>query len=475
MAGNVNVDTLIASFDSAWDGCEISVIFSAKDNTVRTTYADGMNVPHEVLSNAGYLYVTFVGVREGNVVIETALQAKPFIIDKEGVVDGADPEPPTPSEYQQLMSEISRIRADIEAGLLKGDKGDPGQPGRDGIDGNDGAPGRTPVITATKSGKVTTVKADGVSIASINDGADGLPGQPGMDGYTPIKGVDYFDGAPGAKGDPFTYDDFTPEQLAELQGPQGDPGPKGDPATATDVRINGSSIVVDGVADIPIASDSLGVARYNSLRGASVSADGLLSINRASNYDIDGHGNAYKPIVPANIDYAVKAAMCDGKGAAWSYAEKLAARQRMGFGGDFELIEEITVSESVALINRDKTPNGAPYNFAAMYFETETPSTPTAANGYIKLNGNDALGLVYALRQNQASYTRTFALPMNGNVIPLSSSGTATFAAGTASTYTANLTQLPLASLPITSIAFRLASGNSYPVGTKIRIYGAWA
>lgn len=27
-------------------------------------------------------------------------------------------------------------------------------------------------------------------------------GKPGRDGYTPIKGVDYFDGAPGAKGDP---------------------------------------------------------------------------------------------------------------------------------------------------------------------------------------------------------------------------------------------------------------------------------
>ena len=39
-----------------------------------------------------------------------------------------------------------------------------------GVKGDTGA---TPVITATKSGKVTTIKADGVDIATINDGDDG--------------------------------------------------------------------------------------------------------------------------------------------------------------------------------------------------------------------------------------------------------------------------------------------------------------
>jgi len=31
----------------------------------------------------------------------------------------------------------------------------------------------------------------------------------------------------GDKGDPFTYDDFTPEQLEELKGPKGDAGDDG--------------------------------------------------------------------------------------------------------------------------------------------------------------------------------------------------------------------------------------------------------
>ena len=48
------------------------------------------------------------------------------------------------------------------------------------------------------------------------------------------------EGPPGPKGDPFTYDDFTPEQLEGLKGPKGDTGPvgpqgpKGEPFTYDD-------------------------------------------------------------------------------------------------------------------------------------------------------------------------------------------------------------------------------------------------
>lgn len=45
----------------------------------------------------------------------------------------------------------------------------------------------------------------------------------GKPGYTPQKGIDYFDGEPGDKGDPFRYEDFTPEQLEGLKV-KGDPG-----------------------------------------------------------------------------------------------------------------------------------------------------------------------------------------------------------------------------------------------------------
>ena len=72
---------------------------------------------------------------------------------------------------------------------LKGDKGDPGTPGKDG---------HSPVITATKSGKTTTISVDGTAIATVEDGTDGAPGvagapgKNGTDGHTPIKGTDYW-------------------------------------------------------------------------------------------------------------------------------------------------------------------------------------------------------------------------------------------------------------------------------------------
>ncbi len=76
----------------------------------------------------------------------------------------------------------------------RGETGPQGADGKDGTNGTDGADGHTPVITASKSGKVTTIKADGEAIATVNDGADGTNGTDGA------PGKDGADGAPGKDG-----------------------------------------------------------------------------------------------------------------------------------------------------------------------------------------------------------------------------------------------------------------------------------
>ena len=53
---------------------------------------------------------------------------------------------------------------------LKGPQGDPGPQGSPGPQGDPGEAGHTPVITAKKTGKVTTVMVDGVVVATISDG-----------------------------------------------------------------------------------------------------------------------------------------------------------------------------------------------------------------------------------------------------------------------------------------------------------------
>lgn len=71
-------------------------------------------------------------------------------------------------------------------------KGADGKPGATGAPGKDG---HSPVVTATKSGKTTTINVDGAAIATVEDGADGKPGAagaPGTPGKTPIRGTDYW-------------------------------------------------------------------------------------------------------------------------------------------------------------------------------------------------------------------------------------------------------------------------------------------
>lgn len=148
--------------------------------------------------------------------------------------------------------------AKYEYVVKNGTKGQKGDTGKDGKNGKDG-----------KFEQLTDAQKEELR------GYPGRNGENGKDGHTPVKGVDYFDGAkgnpgdpgkdatidhqnyddagntvitwsdggktiiqrglqgqpgePGAKGDPFRYTDFTEEQLKALKGPQGDKGDQGDP------------------------------------------------------------------------------------------------------------------------------------------------------------------------------------------------------------------------------------------------------
>lgn len=75
---------------------------------------------------------------------------------------------------------------------LKGADGKPGAAGATGPAGVPGKDGHSPVVTATKSGKTTTISVDGAAIATVEDGAKGDPGKTGK---TPVRGTDYWTAA----------------------------------------------------------------------------------------------------------------------------------------------------------------------------------------------------------------------------------------------------------------------------------------
>lgn len=122
------------------------------------------------------------------------------------------------------------------------------------------------------------------------------------------------------------------------QGPKGDkgdagaPGKDGSDATATDVQIDGTSITSNGVANVPKAgAGELGVVRVdrNGKNGISLGADGEAKLNPASDALISARSGV-RPITASNVDYAVKAAMCDNNGWGWTKEEQDSAKSRLG-------------------------------------------------------------------------------------------------------------------------------------------------
>lgn len=124
-----------------------------------------------------------------------------------------------------------------------------------------------------------------------------------------------------------------------------------------DVRVDGESIVQDGVAEIPVAGytsptqiQRTGLVCVPQGYGISFQYDthNLIISNPLPSL-IDSRNNMwqadYYALTLRRIDYAVKAAMCDGKGAAWTADEQKSARERMGALDTQDMIDitEITM------------------------------------------------------------------------------------------------------------------------------------
>ena len=124
------------------------------------------------------------------------------------------------------------------------------------------------------------------------------------------------------------YADDTKEKLlATLELPSG----------VEDVKVKGTSIVKDGIAKIPLCTTSkapglIAIDAYSNSGGLyrANNDTGLIRIAKASDNSLAKRENEFCPVVPRNLDYAVKCAMCDGKGDAWTAEEQTNARERMG-------------------------------------------------------------------------------------------------------------------------------------------------
>lgn len=215
--------------------------------------------------------------------------------------------------------------------------------------------------------------------------------------------------------------------IPAIVGPKGDTGatgPQGAPgsdASVTaeniqaalgytpikDVQVADESLVQDSVATIPLAGyNRLGVVKLDPAGFAAASVDGLLSLVPPTDAQISTHTHTQRPITPSCMDYAVKAAMCDGKGAAWTDAEQAAARTRIGIDKSYVLIERIVMSEQ-ATFSRSVEPDGTPYNLLSVLCVVTIPigEYDIGYNFFRVYSGNTLIGRGYikGIKQNTSS------------------------------------------------------------------------
>lgn len=128
--------------------------------------------------------------------------------------------------------------------------------------------------------------------------------------------------------------------------------------TKLDVQVNGTSIVNNNVANIPIIDYNTDIGLFYFRPDFGFSRGGakgdVIYQTKATSKNLIERTNNYNPLVSSNYDEAVRLAMCDGKGAEWSEAEKLEAQKRIY--GDFELLQNVVLAEDsqFELVNIDK-------------------------------------------------------------------------------------------------------------------------
>lgn len=149
----VDVYLIRFTFSNDWNGFSKVAIFynNLEDEPKRYSVLIGdsgiVSIPREVLTDVGgKVYVGICG--EGisfehlpTLVIALGIVQQGICGDATSIID------PTPTIYQQILSELASIKSDIASGLLRGPegkrgpKGEQGMPGEKGDKGDQGDPG----------------------------------------------------------------------------------------------------------------------------------------------------------------------------------------------------------------------------------------------------------------------------------------------------------------------------------------------
>lgn len=284
-----------------------------------------------------------------------------------------------------------------------------------------------------------------------------------------FKGEPGKDGAPGKDG---SDADVTAENVEKALGYK----------PVSDVRVNGASVVADGVADVPIADDNtVGVSKPDAF-ALGITQSGTLYVRNALNADISMR-TTNAALTAYNLDKSVADALTDGKGPAWTAAQQAAARERMGIDKPFELVEEIT-TDGGAIVERTLEPDGSPYDFKKIMVVVTAPKQMEASViGYAQISAGDtALSSFLSFPANQAYFRRgLYAAEVKNGMLEYQSvesaivySATQGGGSGDASAMYQSVTPCFVSS-NITKVRCFGINTTALPAGFLIQIYGVRA
>ena len=177
------------------------------------------------------------------------------------------------------------------------------------------------------------------------------------------------------------------------------------------------------------------------------------------------------------MDYAVKAAMCDGKGAAWTADEQAAARERMGLNAT--LISKIVIEEEVSVI---KLFNDQEHPLREYFIYMVSPIA-TAASAYIQRvlvnadKNNKIFGKTIIMYNIAATDTATTAyargcLENNHEIVNFIvtkyNTGNAQLSVNSEGQYKENLEK----AIGFSELNIAATNDTKIPIGTTIELYG---
>ena len=227
VANNADADTEFGTTDEGDNSVEMDTALVILPPSVELS--DLISDTNEALGKVdGAVSKTDEAVKKANDAVSQINGALEKVQKVDIDIDGTDLNITRPSGEKKAF-DLMQLKGDQG---VKGDKGDQGEQGVKGDKGERGEKGDkgnaftfadfTPEELASLKGEKGDKgdKGDkGLQGERGEQGLQGVQGEQGMKGDTGAKGEQ---GIPGVKGDPFTYDDFTSEEIEGLKKPATD-------------------------------------------------------------------------------------------------------------------------------------------------------------------------------------------------------------------------------------------------------------